>query len=194
MGSFCSCRTELDQVLESILVLVGVGARLGRLHLNSDPLGQGFQFGDLSVQETVDASFSSRLRPSKTKPIARVRSATVRRQSFWDRRWLKIENLWLVWFVILCGLPTVQQAAIGDCLSFDPFPFDQNGLAPPPPQERRSYLRITLGGGPSHNHNQFKGSDLFPSGPCGGSKSSRPSHKTSVRSGHIGYGLFRRHR
>jgi hypothetical protein len=25
----------------------------------------------------------------------------------------------------------VQQAAIGDCLSFDPFPFDQNGLAPP---------------------------------------------------------------
>src|SRR4029077_12599033 len=33
--------------------------------------------------------------------------------------------------VILCGLPTVQQAAIGDCLSFDPFPFDQNGLAPP---------------------------------------------------------------
>ena len=32
---------------------------------------------------------------------------------------------------MLCGLPTVQQAAIGDCLSFDPFPFDQNGLAPP---------------------------------------------------------------
>ena len=31
---------------------------------------------------------------------------------------------------MLCGLPTVQQAAIGDCLSFDPFPFDQNGLAP----------------------------------------------------------------
>src|ERR1700719_4931920 len=27
--------------------------------------------------------------------------------------------------------PTVQQAAIGYCLSFDPFPFDQNGLAPP---------------------------------------------------------------
>jgi hypothetical protein len=24
----------------------------------------------------------------------------------------------------------VQQVAIGDCLSFDPFPFDQNGLAP----------------------------------------------------------------
>src|ERR1700730_2307176 len=56
----------------------------------------------------------------------------VRPQSFWDRRWLKIrESLWLLWFVILCGLPTVQQAAIGDCLSFDPFPFDQNGLAPP---------------------------------------------------------------
>ena len=25
----------------------------------------------------------------------------------------------------------MQQAAIGDCLSFDPFSFDQNGLAPP---------------------------------------------------------------
>jgi hypothetical protein len=25
----------------------------------------------------------------------------------------------------------MQQAAVGDCLSFDPFPFDQNGLAPP---------------------------------------------------------------
>ena len=25
----------------------------------------------------------------------------------------------------------MQQAAIGNCLSFDPFPFDQNGLAPP---------------------------------------------------------------
>jgi hypothetical protein len=32
---------------------------------------------------------------------------------------------------MLCGLPTVQQAAIGDCLSFDPFSFDQNGLAAP---------------------------------------------------------------
>jgi hypothetical protein len=30
---------------------------------------------------------------------------------------------------MLCGLPTVQQAAIGDYLSFDPFSFDQNGLA-----------------------------------------------------------------
>jgi hypothetical protein len=55
----------------------------------------------------------------------------VRRQSFWDRRRLKLrESLWLLWFVILCGLPTVQQAAIGNCLSFDPFPFYQNGLAP----------------------------------------------------------------
>jgi hypothetical protein len=26
-------------------------------------------------------------------------------------------------------LPTVQQAAIADCLSFDPFAFNQNGLA-----------------------------------------------------------------
>ena len=32
---------------------------------------------------------------------------------------------------MLCGLPLVQQAAIGDGLSFDPFPFDQDGLAPP---------------------------------------------------------------
>ena len=28
-------------------------------------------------------------------------------------------------------LAVVQQAAICDCLSFDPFPFDQNGLAAP---------------------------------------------------------------
>jgi hypothetical protein len=26
---------------------------------------------------------------------------------------------------MLRDLPTVQQAAVGDCLSFDPFPFDQ---------------------------------------------------------------------
>jgi len=32
---------------------------------------------------------------------------------------------------MLCDLPTMQQAAVGDCLSFDPFPFDQNGLASP---------------------------------------------------------------
>jgi hypothetical protein len=30
---------------------------------------------------------------------------------------------------MLCDLPTVQQAAIADCLSFDPFAFNQNGLA-----------------------------------------------------------------
>jgi hypothetical protein len=29
---------------------------------------------------------------------------------------------------MLCGLPLVQQAAIGDGLSFDPFSFDQYGL------------------------------------------------------------------
>jgi hypothetical protein len=28
---------------------------------------------------------------------------------------------------MLCGLPLVQQAAIGNCLSFDPFPFDKKG-------------------------------------------------------------------
>jgi hypothetical protein len=32
---------------------------------------------------------------------------------------------------MLSSLPLVQQAAICDCLSFDPFPFDQNGLASP---------------------------------------------------------------
>jgi len=32
---------------------------------------------------------------------------------------------------MLSSLPLVQQAAIGDCPSFDPFPFDQNGLASP---------------------------------------------------------------
>jgi hypothetical protein len=32
---------------------------------------------------------------------------------------------------MLSSLLLVQQAAIGDCLSFDPFPFDQNGLASP---------------------------------------------------------------
>ena len=32
---------------------------------------------------------------------------------------------------MLSSLPVVQQAAIGDCLSFDPFPFDQNGPVPP---------------------------------------------------------------
>ena len=55
--------------------------------------------------------------------------ALVRRQRFWDRRRLKIKEFWLLWFVILSGLPTVQQAAIADCLSFDRFAFNQNGLA-----------------------------------------------------------------
>ena len=30
---------------------------------------------------------------------------------------------------MLGGLPVVQQAAIGKWLAFDPFPFDENGLA-----------------------------------------------------------------
>jgi hypothetical protein len=50
LGSFCSCRTELDQVLESILVLVGVGAPR-----SSSPLSQGL-LGISQFQETVDAS------------------------------------------------------------------------------------------------------------------------------------------
>jgi hypothetical protein len=29
---------------------------------------------------------------------------------------------------MLFGFPTMQQAAIGDCLSFEPFYFNQNGL------------------------------------------------------------------
>jgi hypothetical protein len=32
---------------------------------------------------------------------------------------------------MLSSLPFVQQGAISNCLSFDPFPFDQNGLASP---------------------------------------------------------------
>jgi hypothetical protein len=30
---------------------------------------------------------------------------------------------------MLCGLTTMQQASSGDGLSFDPFPFDEDGLA-----------------------------------------------------------------
>ena len=33
--------------------------------------------------------------------------------------------------MMLSSLLLVQQAAIGNCLPFDPFPFDQNGLASP---------------------------------------------------------------
>jgi len=32
---------------------------------------------------------------------------------------------------MLCCLSLVQQAAIGNCLPFDPFPFDQDNLASP---------------------------------------------------------------
>jgi hypothetical protein len=32
---------------------------------------------------------------------------------------------------MLCGCPLVQKAAISNCLPFDPFPFDQYGLASP---------------------------------------------------------------
>jgi hypothetical protein len=56
----------------------------------------------------------------------RQRMMHVRRQSFWDGERLKIRARR---FVMLCGLTTVHQAAIDDCLSFDPFSFDQNGLA-----------------------------------------------------------------
>ena len=41
------------------------------------------------------------------------------------------ESSWLIWFVMLCCLSLVQQAAIGNCLPFDPFPFDQDNLASP---------------------------------------------------------------
>jgi hypothetical protein len=38
-------------------------------------------------------------------------------------------HLWLFGFMMLGDLLLVEQAAIGDCPSFDPFAFDQNGLA-----------------------------------------------------------------
>ena len=31
--------------------------------------------------------------------------------------------------MMLCGLPAMQQASVLDCLSFDPFPFDEDGVA-----------------------------------------------------------------
>jgi hypothetical protein len=55
---------------------------------------------------------------------------SVRRESYWDKERLKIRSFSLIRFMMLCGVLSVQQAAIGDCLSFDPFSFDQNGLAP----------------------------------------------------------------
>jgi len=48
----------------------------------------------------------------------------VRRQSFWDRGRLKIRESLARLICNVMRLPTVQQAAVGDCLSFDPFPFD----------------------------------------------------------------------
>ena len=33
--------------------------------------------------------------------------------------------------MMLSGLLTMQQASVGDGLSFDPFPFDEDGLAAP---------------------------------------------------------------
>jgi hypothetical protein len=38
-------------------------------------------------------------------------------------------RFWLIWLVILCGFVLVQQAAVLDCLSFDPFLFQQDGVA-----------------------------------------------------------------
>ena len=32
---------------------------------------------------------------------------------------------------MLCGLPVMEQAAVCDCLAFDLFPFDKDGLTPP---------------------------------------------------------------
>ena len=48
-------------------------------------------------------------------------SLLVCRQSFWDRRWIKMREVSGSSYD--AGLPTVQQAAIGDCAQFDPFPF-----------------------------------------------------------------------
>jgi hypothetical protein len=53
------------------------------------------------------------------------------------------EFFWLVLSATLCGLPVMQQAAIGSCLSLDPFPFDQNGVAPSN-RRRRAQLADAL--------------------------------------------------
>jgi hypothetical protein len=45
---------------------------------------------------------------------------------------------------MLCGLTTVHQAAIDDCLSFDPFSFDQNGLAAAEVDVSRHQIADTL--------------------------------------------------
>src|SRR4026209_1851472 len=39
--------------------------------------------------------------------------------------------LWLVWLLMLCSLPVMQQAAVLDCLSFDPFSLHEDCLAAP---------------------------------------------------------------
>ena len=46
-----------------------------------------------------------------------------------------------VWLVMLRRLPLVQQAAISNCLLYDPFPFDQNGLVSSEGRRRRVSVR-----------------------------------------------------
>jgi hypothetical protein len=68
------------------------------------------------------------LRDSSSGAVSCTRE-TVRRQSFWDRERLKIRESLARLVCNVMRLADVQQAAVGDCLSFDPFSFDQNGLA-----------------------------------------------------------------
>jgi hypothetical protein len=49
----------------------------------------------------------------------------VRRQSFWDRERLKLREF------LAPLVNDVKRLALGNCLAFDPFPFDQDGLASP---------------------------------------------------------------
>ncbi len=49
----------------------------------------------------------------------------VRRQSFWDRERLKLREF------LAPLVNDVKRLPLGNCLAFDPFPFDQDGLASP---------------------------------------------------------------
>ena len=57
----------------------------------------------------------------------------------------------------LCGMQLVLQATIGDCLSFGPFAFEEDGLSPSEVDIGRREIvsyhflqRLRLGGDPSH--------------------------------------------
>jgi hypothetical protein len=56
-------------------------------------------------------------------------SVSVRRQSLGTTSGFIQGSLRLICLMMLCGLPMMQQASVGDGLSFDPFPFDEDCLA-----------------------------------------------------------------